>query len=677
MVEGGRTKLSKSSLNSVDWRILHYAQQQRDEHTLLRLRMNTDANTLTKMALLKFLLPCIRSFAQGEKLWKVPTQQEHSYNLSREKSWLMLSRMSKGKAADDSGIVAEMLKQGNKALLDAIPEFVQWHCGGWPRNSKQVEDDTFHGHIQERQRKTSFQLQTDCNHTNPLQTFQSNVLRAHSNHTYVTAIFRSSSVPCWIQHRRPFVDSNTDDGTVQWMALGTLAWAHWFWKSLRHCGASRAWDVLKDQGLHSDYIDIIKRLYDGQTAYVQAGAASRRFPLLRGVKQEDPVSALLFIAVMEQCFRSLKKRWKSTNRRRSGEYFGIVIDDPENTLSNLRFADDILLFANSSPDLTKMIAHLRDESAKYGLRMHLGKTKILSNIPPDERPESLKVGATSIEVLKEGVAEKYLGRKLTLDHYHATELANKFQLVGPRSRSIRLHCVIKGVIFVYDWNCLNPLSHLLFSTDHHAGRCGRTETPANQQGEECWGSLWEWDAVQMKRGWNTHKVQPGAAKSSLQSTDCQTGAISSINANSRWCRECRLCSRTDGRPDFWNGHHGFAQFLREVRVVPKSDGVIQRICKNSWESICLFSSSFLSKVGQSHHWGGRWWRSHKNQKLIPTIVVEQYVRMGDFKDGLQRWTVRAHEQWRQIGEKIQGALQRALFDQFRGANAASSARAWG
>ena len=73
--------------------------------------------------------------------------------------------------------------------------------------------------------------------------------------------------------------------------------------------------------------------------------------------------------------------------RKSGQYFGIVIDDPESPLSNLRFADDILLFANSSPDLTKMIAHLQDEAAKYGLRMHLGKTKILSNIPPEERPE--------------------------------------------------------------------------------------------------------------------------------------------------------------------------------------------------------------------------------------------------------------------------------------------------
>ena len=56
--------------------------------------------------------------------------------------------------------------------------------------------------------------------------------------------------------------------------------------------------------------------------------------------------------------------------------------------------------------MTKMIAHLRDEAAKYGLRMHLGKTKILSNSPPVERPESLKVGATSIEVLKEGAEQK-------------------------------------------------------------------------------------------------------------------------------------------------------------------------------------------------------------------------------------------------------------------------------
>ena len=136
------------------------------------------------------------------------------------------------------------------------------------------------------------------------------------------------------------------------------------------------WEVLKDQGLHLDYIDIIKRLYDGQTASVQAGAASRRFPLLRGVKQGDPVSALLFIAVMEQCFPSLKNREHTlqfTLRRRHS--------------SVCKF----------KPRFDENDFHLRDEAVQHGLRMHLGKTKILSNVPPDEPPESLKVGFTSSE----------------------------------------------------------------------------------------------------------------------------------------------------------------------------------------------------------------------------------------------------------------------------------------
>ena len=38
-------------------------------------------------------------------------------------------------------------------------------------------------------------------------------------------------------------------------------------------------------------------------------------------------------------------------------------------------------------------------------------------------------------------------------------------------------------------------------------------------------------------------------------------------------------SRTYDWPEFWYGHHGFARILREVRIIPGGDGVIQRICK--------------------------------------------------------------------------------------------------
>ena len=183
------------------------------------------------------------------------------------------------------------------------------------------------------------------------------------------------------------------------------------------------WEVRKDQGLHPDYIDIIKRLYDGQTAYVQA--ASRRFPLLRGVKQGDPVRALLFIAVMEQCFRSLKNAGKM---QIGGDLANIsVLSSMIQKVHSPIYVSqtDILLFANSSPDLTKMIAHLRDEAAKYASKCISGKRKFFRISRQKSDPESLTVGTTSIEVLKEGVAERYLGRKLTLDNYHATELANR------------------------------------------------------------------------------------------------------------------------------------------------------------------------------------------------------------------------------------------------------------
>ena len=170
-----------------------------------------------------------------------------------------------------------------------------------------------------------------------------------------------------------------------------------------------------------------------------------------------------------------------------------------------------------------------------------------------------------------------------------SSLRTEFQLTGLRSRNIRLHCVIKSVIFVYEWNCLNLLLHLLFSTGHHAGRCGQTRRDScDSTGEECWDSLWEWDVVQMKLGRSTRKGRSDAAKSSLQSTSWQTGAISSGNASSRWCKEYELCSRTAGQSVFLNGPHGFAQIQREVRVVPKSDGAIHRICKFLCKHLFIF-----------------------------------------------------------------------------------------
>jgi len=183
------------------------------------------------------------------------------------------------------------------------------------------------------------------------------------------------------------------------------------------------WATLADQGIDSGYLEVLQRLYGSQSATVMAGAESRSFSLQRGVKQGDPLSALLFIAVMEQIFRTLKDKWCNLNSGRQGPYYGVVIDRPEDPLTNLRFADDVLLFASSSQDVSAMIADLSCEARKFGLKLHAGKTVVMTTAAV--QPQQLDCGGFIVKTLSATESEKYLGKKLSMEDYHDVELANR------------------------------------------------------------------------------------------------------------------------------------------------------------------------------------------------------------------------------------------------------------
>ena len=76
--------------------------------------------------------------------------------------------------------------------------------------------------------------------------------------------------------------------------------------------------------------------------------------------------------------RTVKRRWVSLNARRTGHGYGIVIDDTDDPLTNLRFADDILLVAQSQADASKMLSDLAKEASTYGLEIHFEKIKVLT-----------------------------------------------------------------------------------------------------------------------------------------------------------------------------------------------------------------------------------------------------------------------------------------------------------
>ena len=56
-----------------------------------------------------------------------------------------------------------------------------------------------------------------------------------------------------------------------------------------------------------------------------------------------------------------------------------MIDNPEDPLTNLRFADDVLLIARNKSDVGKMTKDLKVEARVFGLSLHAGKTKVLTN----------------------------------------------------------------------------------------------------------------------------------------------------------------------------------------------------------------------------------------------------------------------------------------------------------
>ena len=100
----------------------------------------------------------------------------------------------------------------------------------------------------------------------------------------------------------------------------------------------------------------------------------------------------------------------------------------ESTLSNLRFADDVLLIATTLPQLTKLLASLSTAAKKRGLELHLDKTKIFSNAVRRTgrgKDAQVQVDNMSIQILPYEDSTKYLGRATSFHDPNATEVANR------------------------------------------------------------------------------------------------------------------------------------------------------------------------------------------------------------------------------------------------------------
>ena len=115
------------------------------------------------------------------------------------------------------------------------------------------------------------------------------------------------------------------------------------------------------------YMELLKEIYTNSSMTVHLHKACNNINIRRGVRQGDTISPKLFTAALESIFRRLT--WKTR---------GLKIDDEY--LSHLRFADDILIRANTSQELQQMLQVLADENENQGLRMNKSKTKVMMEI---------------------------------------------------------------------------------------------------------------------------------------------------------------------------------------------------------------------------------------------------------------------------------------------------------
>lgn len=144
-----------------------------------------------------------------------------------------------------------------------------------------------------------------------------------------------------------------------------------FYKAFDSIEHVKIWTALRNQGIPHKIIRILIELYKRSTAKITTEIEGRKFRIDRGVRQGDPLSPSLFSAVLEEVFRNINLN-----------DFGISIDGE--TLSNLRFADDIALLSGSSNGISDMINKLAEGCKYVGLEINEQKTKIITNASQDE-----------------------------------------------------------------------------------------------------------------------------------------------------------------------------------------------------------------------------------------------------------------------------------------------------
>ncbi|PZC78256.1 hypothetical protein B5X24_HaOG202328 [Helicoverpa armigera] len=176
--------------------------------------------------------------------------------------------------------------------------------------------------------------------------------------------------------------------------------------SLKH---TAIFTSLRAQNVNETYIKLLELIYRASTASVKLLSPGPTFHIEKGVKQGDPLSPNLFTCTLEEVFKKLTVPWTSK---------GIAIGSKR--LTNLRFADDIVLFASTSEELQQMLQDLSMASREVGLQMNMNKTQTMTN----STKRRVEVDGQALHYVDEYI---YMGQLVSFENRKQREIDRRIE----------------------------------------------------------------------------------------------------------------------------------------------------------------------------------------------------------------------------------------------------------
>ena len=267
------------------------------------------------------------------------------------------------------------------------------------------------------------------------------------------------------------------------------------------------WAALLAQQVPEEYVTLLQKLYRDQSGTVKTDRTSRSFPIRRGTKQGDPLSPVLFNAVLEHAMAPIKAKWIAK---------GMGVEIGPDIMTNLRFADDVLLLASSLKDLKEMLTDVSEAVRDCGLTLHSGKTKILCNLRwrrGEHRQEQVTVGKMKIDLLTRDAGTKYLGRKICFSNPHGSELDSRIAIGWRKFFALKQELTSKSY----------PLKQRLRLFD-------AVITPCVLYGAACWTLTAESENVLRKAQRRMLRIVAGSGRRRAKQDNC-TNAVAATRSS--------------------------------------------------------------------------------------------------------------------------------------------------